>query len=323
MKRAFVALVLAGLVVAPVAGAYADQQLPRAVNLYARVSSYGTYGNADYPASADCSVAAVGYLLQTWSHSGPLRSAPFLAAYHQLDGDSQTAGLTDVQVLNYWQDHGIDGYRIRSWRFLGPTSSRVALERAVDEDGALYAIIEIPISLPLTGTWSLANSPVGTGVAGAHAAALVGYNRTGPVLVSWGRVQQVTWGWWRAWSLGVDAVERSSRPWKPNTVDATSVTISFDSYPPTQQSFVTYGVSVTVSGVETATAGAVTVYDNGQPISTCDPLAMTASGNALVGTCDVTYPSTVPSQHSITASFSGDKRYASSGTFGATTIDID
>lgn len=323
MRRLFALLAAATLISVPAAGASTGRRLPIAVDLYSRVPSYGTYGNADFPAVGDCTLAAVADLLQTWSHSGPLRSEPFIAVYYRLDGGSQTAGLTIGRVLNFWQHRGIDGYRIRSWRDLGSISSRVGIERAVTRYGALFVDIIIPSSLPLTGEWSLANSPPSTSAVAFHAAALVGYNRTGPVLVTWGRVQQVTWGWWRTWGVDVAAVERSSQGWTPHTVVPTSVSVSIIFYPPTQSGSTSAGIIVTVSGIVGSTTGTVTVYDNDQPISSCDPLSLTNSTNGLVGRCDVTYPDNVPSQHLIRASYTGDNRYASSGTFGASSINID
>lgn len=307
------ALVAIGLSALP---AGASARPPEAINLYARVPSYGTYGNISPPSVGDCTVAAVADLLQTWKHVGPLNSAPFLAAYHRLVGGAGGAnvGITESRVLNYWKRHGIDRYRIKSWRDLGRVSSRVALERAVSRYGALYADVAIPSTVPALGTtWTLAASPRDTPLAGLHAADVVGYNRTGPVLVTWGSIQQVTWAWWGTWLIDVVAVQRSTQPWRPNTVIPTSVRATELTYPPTTPTATAYGIAITVAGVTGPTTGTVVVDDNGQPIPGCDPLPMTTSSTGLAGTCDVSYSTDVPSQHLITVTYSGDRTHESSG----------
>ena len=54
--------------------------------------------------------------------------------------------------------------------------------------------------------WALTGTPADHRIEGGHAVPIVGYTTAGPVVVTWGRLQQVEWGWWMAYAEEAYAV---------------------------------------------------------------------------------------------------------------------
>jgi len=292
------------------------------------VSLYGLYGNGGTQAVGDCTIATVGELLQTWDvvnglNSGPLASPPFIAAYQTLVGGpgGPDVGLSVKQVLNYWQRVGIDGNQITTWHAIKDYTSRALVEDEIAKYGTLYASFQVPSSdveqTAGTTLWSTNESPPGRTTVGDHAAALIGYDTTGPYFATWGRVQQATWAWWSTWAIGADVVVPGKGAWTPNVVMPTTTAL---------QQAVTIAevngsqmwavnLTATVNAINSTPGGDVTFYDNGQPITGCDPATNgIQSSDTFITTCTVYVSTIVVRSDTYYAQFSGDISYADSSS---------
>jgi hypothetical protein len=161
-------------------------------------------------------------MMQTWTQSAPLPALPFVNVYLTLTGANSQVGLSASKVLNYWRSTGIDGYRITGWAQVKNFTSRSKVEEAL-LNGALFATVDMPNSdWELAGqhtTWSTYEAPAGVPVASIHALAMVGYNATGPIFVTWGARYQATWSWWAIWATGLATVKHTA-PLAPNRLGA-------------------------------------------------------------------------------------------------------
>jgi hypothetical protein len=298
--------------------------LPTSIDDYSGVSSYGLYGNVGFTSVGDCTIAAVGDILQTWSarkgeSSGPLNSAPFISAYDTLVGGTggPQDGLPVNTVLAYWKTSGIDGNTIAGSSEIIEYWDRFAIEAALEEDGPLYVSFQIPTSdyvysMDSSSTiWSTNEAPPGTSTTPyGHAAAIVGYDATGPYIATWGYVQHVTWAWWYDWATDAYTVTPGTANWSPNVVTPTTTSIQVQ-YGDSDPSNPEVELVVAVSGVTGSTSGTVTVYAGNQAVGGCAPLSMTSQGGQLTGTCSIPY-SQLQTGTSYYAAFSGDSTYAGS-----------
>lgn len=168
--------------------------------------SYPSYGN-DY--WSDCTFAAAAYLQQTWSNevgagSGALDPNTVLSEYQSLTGATPAnpnVGVSTSQLLSQWSGAGIDGSQIDASAQLAGITNQTSMELAIWRLGGVYVTAgNLPASdesLPIGTPWTVANS---TGSSeGGHALAAIGYDSTYVYVVTWGRVQAVTWGWWDAY----------------------------------------------------------------------------------------------------------------------------
>jgi hypothetical protein len=188
---------------------------PRSVDYVAGITSFGLYRNLGAQAIGDCTLATVADMIQTWTLSAPLPAPPFIDAYLKLTDANPEAGVSVATVLNYWRTTGIDGYRITGWSRVTGYTSRNRVEEAMG-NGALFATVDMPnADWELAGqhtTWSTNEAPAGVPVASVHALAMVGYDSTGPIFVTWGARYQATWSWWATWAIGLASVSHTAPP---------------------------------------------------------------------------------------------------------------
>ncbi|MHB1974799.1 MAG: hypothetical protein ACYCR4_11050 [Acidimicrobiales bacterium] len=177
----------------------------------------GSYGNTGAGSVADCTIAAAADLEQIFTASArPLPVAPWMAAYTALlaaedpgEAPGSSAGLSVSSVLAAWQHGGIAGTKVGAVSpvTLGRSTIEAALER-----GPLYAVVDLPAPVdpgtsPLVDSsyvalsqWSPGLPGSGYFVAGPHALAVVGFDRSSVFLETWGYIQPVTWSWWAAYA---------------------------------------------------------------------------------------------------------------------------
>jgi hypothetical protein len=163
----------------------------------------GMMGNADY---GDCTFASGGHLHQTWSVYGgkPWRPTDeeIISAYLTHTG-GQDEGAAMLDVLKAWRKDGIGGNRIYAFVAVDPTN-----HDQVCTASFLFGGLYVGANLP----WNVldramrAGGPrewddVGgngsqPGSGGGHCMSQHDFAPRGPTLVTWGRLQRVTWAWW-------------------------------------------------------------------------------------------------------------------------------
>jgi hypothetical protein len=175
---------------------------PPRVDWSSKVSAFGEMGN---DAIGDCTCAAAGHLIQTWSAENGAEiivpDADIIAAYsavtgYKPDDPSTDNGAVELDVLNYWRQTGIGGHKIAAFVAVDPKNRR-QMTIALDLFGGLYAGIEMPVSCQDQEVWAVpAGGPLGAGLPGSwggHAAPFVNYGPLGVVCVTWGALKTVTW----------------------------------------------------------------------------------------------------------------------------------
>jgi hypothetical protein len=159
---------------------------------------------ADNDKYGDCTIAAAIHTDQAiakltnepWTYPGDYEVAE---RYLQMTGGQDT-GLVETVVLKAWMAKGgMFGHRLAAFAPLA-VKHTTAIKQAVALCGAVYSGVVIPFvaqeQFANHQPWALTHTSADDDIDGGHAVPLVGYNAVGPVVVTWGALQQVTWAWW-------------------------------------------------------------------------------------------------------------------------------
>lgn len=153
-----------------------------------------------------------------------------LAGYEQVGGyvpgrDDTDGGCVMLDAANWWRRVGLGGHRIGAYVKVDHADTR-----QVRQSIALFGVCWVGLDLPLTAKLQIREGrawtvPSGSGKRshngtpgswGGHAVALVGYDLRGPVAVTWGREQHMTWHFLRTYGaeaytmVGPEWIEPSS-----------------------------------------------------------------------------------------------------------------
>ncbi|MDX6450130.1 MAG: hypothetical protein QOH16_179 [Gaiellaceae bacterium] len=167
------------------------------------VDSWPMYANDRI---GDCTTAAAAHMIEAWTAAGrghaiALSESSVLDAFaHVKRTDPVTGeeGAVELDVLRYWRKTGIGGHRIGAY-------SRVAVwdQKLVQTSawlfGGLYIGLQMPLSAHGQTVWDWTGSltgPACPGSWGGHAVDVVRYDRNGLTVVTWGRLQELTWSFW-------------------------------------------------------------------------------------------------------------------------------
>jgi hypothetical protein len=152
----------------------------------------------------DCTCAAAGHLIQSWSSNADgTATAPtedqVINAYASITGyDPKTGsgdnGASELDVLNYWRTTGIAGNRISGFVEIDPMNSD-HVRQAVLLFGGAYLGIDMPRSAEDQFEAGQPWAPDGwfDPIVGGHAVPIVGYDAQHLKVITWGRVQLMTW----------------------------------------------------------------------------------------------------------------------------------
>lgn len=172
--------------------------------------NYPMAGNSEY---GDCTIAGAIHVDQAtanlttepWTYPG---DENVIAEYLKLT-DGQDTGLVEANVLKVWSTEGLFGHKLAAYAPLN-VKHTVPIRQAVALMGAVYTGVLIPApaqqQFAAGQAWHLTGTSADDQIEGGHAVPIVGYNTAGPVVVTWGRLQQATWGWWLRYSEEAYAV---------------------------------------------------------------------------------------------------------------------
>jgi hypothetical protein len=177
---------------------------PAVADWYSKVPAWGMLLNDRI---GDCTCAEVGHQIESLSTYGQgselvVTDADVLTAYEAVSGYNPATGANDngalVQdVLNYWRKTGVGGHRCLAFAELD-----AANDTEVKQGVWLFGSLDVGTPIPQSAIdqfnagqpWDVVAND--GGIAGGHSYEMVGYNATGPLFVTWGKVQQATWAWW-------------------------------------------------------------------------------------------------------------------------------
>jgi hypothetical protein len=193
---------------------------PLSTDWSAKLTNLGMMAN---DALGDCTCAAIGHIIQTWTANNGdqviLSDADIVALYEQAcdydpSNPATDQGGVELDVLNYWRkngvaSHGLDGFAAVMTR--DPSGMR----DAVWLFGAAYVGLALPITAQSQDVWDVPNAPL-TGDAapgswGGHAVPIIAYDGTGLLCITWGEIKRMTWAFWEAY--GDEAYACLSKDW--------------------------------------------------------------------------------------------------------------
>ena len=210
-------------------GRYVDgarlPSLPDSFDETAGIDSWPMYLNDRI---GDCTTAAAAHMIEAWTEAGrgdavELPESAVLDAFDHVklrDPFTGEEGAIELDVLRYWRATGIGGHRIGAYARVAVHDQRL-VETAAWLFGGLYIGLQMPLSArgqqvrDWTGSLS---GPARPGSWGGHAVDVVRYDRNGLTVVTWGRLQELTWSFWNRYCdeayciLSDDFIEKGNAP---------------------------------------------------------------------------------------------------------------
>jgi hypothetical protein len=171
----------------------------------------GTTGVDSWPMYAndrigDCTTAAAAHMIEAWTAAGQgqtilLSESAVLDAFDHVkltDPVTGEEGANELDVLRFWRKTGIGGHNIGAYARVAVWDQKL-VETAAWLFGGLYIGVQLPLSAHTQPVWDWTGSltgPARPGSWGGHAVDVVRYDRNGLTVVTWGRLQVLTWSFW-------------------------------------------------------------------------------------------------------------------------------
>jgi hypothetical protein len=176
---------------------------PRALDLTERVPEWPMYANDRI---GDCTIAAAAHMIEAWTAEGhgkavEVSEESVLRAFEQVkivDEATGEEGAIELDVLSWWRRHGISRHRIGAFARVDRRDHRL-VRTAAWLFGGVYIGLDLPLSAQSTATWDWNGSlkgPDRPGSWGGHAVDVVAYTSRSLTVVTWGRLQKMTWSFW-------------------------------------------------------------------------------------------------------------------------------
>lgn len=181
------------------------QQLPPApasCDWSQKVPRWPMLGNDDY---GDCTFAGAVHMSQCWADNAGRPFTPddraVVAEYLSFTG-GRDIGCVELDVLKKWRADGIVGHKIGAFAALEPAEHE-PLKQTVHLFGGAYLGVALPLSAKNQAVWDVPpQGPIGRGTPGSwggHCVVVVAYDAAGPIVVTWGQLQRMTWAFYEAY----------------------------------------------------------------------------------------------------------------------------
>jgi hypothetical protein len=176
---------------------------PPELDLADRVDDWPMYANDRI---GDCTIAAAGHMVEAWTAESRGRPVAVsersvLDAFDhvkRIDPATGEAGAVVLDVLGYWRRQGIGRHRIGAYAQV-PVHDHALARASAWLFGGLYVGVELPLTARDQPVWDWTGAldgPARPGSWGGHAVDLVRYGQDGLTVVTWGKLQDVTWEFW-------------------------------------------------------------------------------------------------------------------------------
>ena len=168
-------------------------------------------GVGDWPMYAndrvgDCTCAAAGHMIEAWTHAGrghtvTIAERDVLRAFDAVklvDPTTGAEGAVELDVLNLWRKHGIGRHRILAYAKIDRADHELVRQASVVFGGA-YIGLQLPLTAQRQSVWQWTGrlrGPARPGSWGGHAVDVVAYDDETLTVVTWGRLQRLTWEFW-------------------------------------------------------------------------------------------------------------------------------
>jgi hypothetical protein len=176
---------------------------PPALDLADRVGDWPMYANDRI---GDCTIAAAGHMVEAWTAESRGRPVAVsersvLDAFDhvkRIDPATGEEGAVVLDVLGYWRRQGIGPHRIGAYAQV-PVHDHELARASAWLFGGLYVGVELPLTAREQPVWDWTGTldgPARPGSWGGHAVDLVRYGQDGLTVVTWGKLQDVSWEFW-------------------------------------------------------------------------------------------------------------------------------
>ncbi|MDP9284274.1 MAG: hypothetical protein M3P41_04885 [Actinomycetota bacterium] len=176
---------------------------PAELDLTPKVPEWPMYANDRI---GDCTTAAAGHMIEAWTAAGRGRAVEIsegsvLDAFDRVklvDPLTGEEGAVELDVLRDWRKRGIGRHRIGAFARV-PLYDHDLVRAATWLFGGLYLGLQLPLSAQGQRTWDWLGrltGPARPGSWGGHAVDVVCYGPDTLTVVTWGRLQELTWGFW-------------------------------------------------------------------------------------------------------------------------------
>jgi hypothetical protein len=154
----------------------------------------------------DCTCAAAGHMIEAWTgasrgHDTEISERSVVSAFEAVkivDPQTGEEGAVELDVLNYWRKHGIGRHKIGAFAKVS-TWDHTLVKTGAFIFGGLYIGLSLPKTAQDQAVWDWTHSlsgPAAPGSWGGHAVDVVRYDKKGVTVVTWGRLQEMTWAFW-------------------------------------------------------------------------------------------------------------------------------
>jgi hypothetical protein len=181
---------------------------PAAVDWSLKLSDLGMMKNDTL---GDCTCAAVGHMIQTWTSQTTgqaiVPDAAIVGVYERACGydpsnPASDQGGVEIDVLNYWHKNPVDGHSLDAFAAVA-RRHHADVKDAVWLFGGAYVGIALPLSAQSQTTWDVpTGGPTGDGAPaswGGHAVPVIAYDTVGLTCITWGALKRMTWAFWDAY----------------------------------------------------------------------------------------------------------------------------
>jgi len=152
-------------------------------------------GNDQY---GDCTCAAVAHAITAYrglvgTKKVIMAEKAVLKLYMHLTGGVDS-GLNELDVLNYWRQHSVDGDKILGFASIRP-KNHDHVKQAIHLFGGCYLGFQVQEDAQKDFEQHKPWTP-GQLTQDGHAVYAVAYDAAGVTVLTWGSTQKATWGWW-------------------------------------------------------------------------------------------------------------------------------
>jgi hypothetical protein len=200
-------------------------QPPALLDLTEHVPAWPMYAN---DRTGDCTIAAAGHMIEAWTAAAKgeaveVSEQSVLRAFEQVkivDPETGEEGAIELDVLNWWRRHGISRHRIGAFARVS-VHEHDLVRAAAWLFGGVYIGLQLPVSARGRTTWDWNGSLTdddAPGSWGGHAVDVVRYSPGSLTVVTWGRLQDMTWSFWDRYCdeayavLSRDFLDRGTAP---------------------------------------------------------------------------------------------------------------
>ena len=203
-------------------------RLPEAPDSFDETSAVDSWPMYANDRIGDCTTAAAAHMIEAWTAAGrgyatEIPESAVLDAFDHVklvDPATGEEGAIELDVLRYWRAKGIGNHRIGAYARVAVHDQRL-VQTATWLFGGLYIGLQMPLTANAQTVWDWTGSlsgPARPGSWGGHAVDVVRYDRNGLTVVTWGRLQQMTWSFWERYCdeayciLSDDFLEKGNAP---------------------------------------------------------------------------------------------------------------